>query len=93
MDVLVSGDVHAWHRLGVRSSDRALGEQTAINQQLSAAKADGVQFWPLGFGTDIGNVDGTNTTEASALNYLNAMADRAVRFIHAGLEQESRRLL
>lgn len=54
-----------------------LGEQTAINQQLSTAKADGAQFWPLGFGTDFGNVDGTNTTQAQALNYLNAMASKA----------------
>jgi hypothetical protein len=54
-----------------------LGEQTAINQQLSTAKADGVQFWPLGFGTDIGNVDGTNISESSALNYLNTMASQA----------------
>jgi hypothetical protein len=54
-----------------------LGEQTAINQQLSSAKTGGVQFWPLGFGTDIGNVDGTNITEASALSYLNSMAGQA----------------
>jgi von Willebrand factor type A domain len=58
-------------------SDWQLGEQTAINQQLSAAKAAGVQFWPLGFGTDIGNVDGTNITEPSALSYLNSMARQA----------------
>jgi hypothetical protein len=58
-------------------SNWQLGEQTAINQQLSTAKSDGVQFWPLGFGTDIGNVDGTNITESSALSYLNTMAGQA----------------
>ena len=52
-----------------------LGEQTAINQQLSAAKTDGVQFWPLGFGTqDIGSDDGTGITVAQAKAYLNSMA-------------------
>ena len=54
-----------------------LGEQTAISQQLAAAKAGGVQFWPLGFGTDIGNVNGTSITEAAALSYLNKMAAAA----------------
>jgi hypothetical protein len=56
-----------------------LGEQTAINQQLSAAKADGVQFWPLGFGTeDIGqNVDGTSVSVPQALRNLNTMASQA----------------
>jgi len=54
-----------------------LGEQTAINQQLAAAKADGVQLWPLGFGTDIGNVDGTSITEPYALHYLNTMAGQS----------------
>ena len=52
-----------------------LGEQTAINEQLSTAKQDNVQFWGLGFGTDIGtNVDGTLITKAAALKYLNTMA-------------------
>ena len=54
-----------------------LGEQTAINQQLSTAKTNGVQFWPLGFGTDIGNVDGTSITEGAALKYLNNMSSQA----------------
>jgi hypothetical protein len=54
-----------------------LGEQTAINQQLTAAKSDDVQLWPLGFGANIGNIDGTNITEASALQYLNTMAGQA----------------
>jgi hypothetical protein len=58
-------------------SDWQLGERTAISHQLSAAKAAGVQFWPLGFGTDFGNVDGTNITESSALSYLNTMARQA----------------
>lgn len=47
-----------------------LGEQTAINQQMSAAKAAGVQLWPLGFGTDVG----TNVTQGQAKDYLNNMA-------------------
>jgi hypothetical protein len=51
-------------------SDWQLGEQTAISQQLSAAKADGVQLWPLGFGTDVG----TDVTQAQAQAYLNQMA-------------------
>ncbi len=46
------------------------GEQTAANQQLAAAKADGVQVWPLGFGTSIG----MGITEAQALTYLNQIA-------------------
>jgi von Willebrand factor type A domain len=54
-----------------------LGEQTAINQQLAAAKSDDVQLWPLGFGTNIGNIDGTNITESYALHYLNTMAGQA----------------
>lgn len=47
-----------------------LGEQTAINQQTSAAKAAGVQLWPLGFGADVG----TDVTQAQAKDYLNNMA-------------------
>ena len=46
------------------------GEQAAVNQQLAAAKTDGVQVWPLGFGSDIG----TGITEAQALFYLNQVA-------------------
>jgi hypothetical protein len=51
-------------------SDWQLGEQTAINQQMSAAKADSVQLWPLGFGADVG----TNLTQTQAKQYLNNMA-------------------
>jgi hypothetical protein len=51
-------------------SDWQLGEQTAINEQLSAARQDGVQVWPLGFGTDIGS----GLTEPQALANLNALA-------------------
>jgi hypothetical protein len=47
-----------------------LGEQAAINQQLSVARTDGAQVWPLGFGTDIG----TGITETQALAYLNQIA-------------------
>jgi hypothetical protein len=46
------------------------GEHQAVNQQLAAAKTDGVQVWPLGFGTDIG----TGITEPQALAYLNQLA-------------------
>lgn len=49
------------------------GEQAAVNQQLAAARAYGVQVWPLGFGTDIG----TGITEAQALAYLNKIAANA----------------
>jgi von Willebrand factor type A domain len=51
-------------------TDWRLGEQTAINQQLSEAKADDVQLWPLGFGADVG----TGVTQAQAKDYLNQMA-------------------
>src|SRR5579859_3371226 len=51
-------------------SDWQLGEQQAINQQLKLAKQDGVQVWPLGFGTDFG----TGITRAQALAYLDNMA-------------------
>jgi hypothetical protein len=47
-----------------------LGEQTAIDQQLTAATSAGVQVWPLGFGTDVG----TGVTQPQALTYLNNMA-------------------
>ena len=46
------------------------GEQAAVNQQLATAKSDGVQVWPLGFGTDVG----TGISEAQALTYLNQVA-------------------
>lgn len=42
-----------------------LGEQQAVDQQLTAARQDGVQVWPLGFGTDI-------TSQAAA--YLSHLA-------------------
>jgi hypothetical protein len=51
-------------------TDWQLGEQTAINAQLAAARQDGVQVWPLGFGTEIGS----GLTEAQALTKLNALA-------------------
>ena len=46
------------------------GEQQAVNEQLAAARSDGAQVWPLGFGTDIG----TGITEPQALQYLNQVA-------------------
>jgi von Willebrand factor type A domain len=51
-------------------TDWQVGEQTAINQQLQLGVADGVQVWPLGFGTDIG----TGITQQQALAYLNNIA-------------------
>jgi von Willebrand factor type A domain len=51
-------------------SNWQLGEQTAISAQLATAKQDGVQVWPLGFGTQIGS----GLTEAQALTKLNALA-------------------
>lgn len=46
------------------------GEKVAIDNQLALARNDGVQIWPLGFGTSIG----TGLTEPQALTYLNAIA-------------------
>jgi hypothetical protein len=51
-------------------SDWQLGEQTAINEQLSLARQYGVQVWPLGFGADIGS----GLTQGQALANLNALA-------------------
>lgn len=45
------------------------GEQQAINEQLATARADGVQIWPLGFGTDTGPLP-----EPKALSYLDTIA-------------------
>ena len=45
--------------------DWQLGEQQAVSQQLAAARQDGVQVWPLGFGTDI---------TPQAASYLNQIA-------------------
>jgi hypothetical protein len=42
-----------------------VGEQQAVNLQLAAAKSDGVQIWPLGFGTAI---------TPKATDYLNQIA-------------------
>lgn len=50
-----------------------LGEQAAVHQQLVAGKSDGVELWPLGFGTDIG----AGVTEPQALEYLQNMAAAA----------------
>jgi von Willebrand factor type A domain len=53
-------------------ADWQLGEQTAINEQLTAARADRVQLWPVGFG----NILSPNL-EAQAFAYLNFMAANA----------------
>ena len=53
------------------------GELSQINAQLSIAKQEHVQFWALGFGTNIGTpVDGTLVTKAQALSYLDNMAGK-----------------
>ncbi|MGO9780146.1 MAG: vWA domain-containing protein [Streptosporangiaceae bacterium] len=68
-----AADVH--RDTGQYGTDWSEGELSQINDQLSIAKQDNVQFWALGFGTDIGtNVDGTLVTKAQALTYLNNMA-------------------
>jgi hypothetical protein len=46
-------------------TDWLAGVQHAVNLQLAAARADGVQVWPLGFGTDI---------TPAAQQYLNYLA-------------------
>ncbi|MGD0066798.1 MAG: VWA domain-containing protein [Streptosporangiaceae bacterium] len=57
------------------TSDWYDGELTAVNDQLATAKQDNVQFWALGFGSNIGtDVDGKLVTKAAALQYLNHMA-------------------
>ena len=77
--MMTDGAVDVFRNTQQYGTNWQLGEQTAINQQLSAAKTDGVQFWPLGFGTqDIGtNVDGTTITVPEAKAYLNGMAAQA----------------
>lgn len=70
-------DVHRDPQRGATPAARLTAENAAVSKELGIAKADGVQFWPLGFGTDIGsNVDHTNITEQQALSYLNDMAAR-----------------
>jgi hypothetical protein len=51
-------------------TDWQLGEQTAVNEQLAAARQNSVQVWPLGFGTEIGS----GLTEPQALGNLDALA-------------------
>lgn len=48
-----------------------LGEQTAVNAQLSAAARDDVQVWPVGFGPSTGN--------GETLAYLNNIAARGAQ--------------
>lgn len=68
--MMTDGAVDVHRNTQQYGSNWQLGEQTAINQQLSLAKTDGVQVWPLGFGTDVG----TGVTQAQAEQYLNRMA-------------------
>lgn len=68
--MMTDGAVDVHRNTQQYGSNWQLGEQTAINQQMSAAKAAGVQLWPLGFGTDIG----TGVTQPQAAQYLNRMA-------------------
>ena len=51
------------------------GELSQVDARLSTARQDNVQFWALGFGSDIGtDVDGKLVTRAEALRYLDNMA-------------------
>ena len=51
------------------------GELSQIDARLSTARKNNVQFWALGFGSDIGtDVDGKLVTKAAALQYLDNMA-------------------
>jgi hypothetical protein len=51
------------------------GELSQVDARLSTARQDNVQFWALGFGSDIGtDVDGKLVTRAAALQYLDNMA-------------------
>ncbi len=68
--MMTDGAVDVSHNTSQYGTNWQLGEQTAINQQLTAAKSASVQVWPLGFGTDVG----TDVTQPQARKYLNNMA-------------------
>jgi len=68
--MMTDGAVDVHRNTKQYGSDWQLGEQTAINAQLASAKQDGVQVWPLGFGSEIGS----GLTEPQALGKLNALA-------------------
>jgi hypothetical protein len=68
--MLTDGAVDVSRNTAQYGADWQLGEQTAVNQQLADATSNGVQVWPLGFGTDVG----TGVTQPQALKYLNDMA-------------------
>jgi hypothetical protein len=68
--MMTDGAADVSHDAQQYGSDWQLGEQTAISAQLAAARQDGVQVWPLGFGTQIGS----GLTEPQALGKLNALA-------------------
>lgn len=73
--MMTDGAVDVHRNTAQYGSDWQEGELTQIDDQLSTAKQDHVQFWGLGFGTDIGTpVDGAIVTKAAALTYLNDMA-------------------
>ena len=71
--MMTDGAVDVHRNTKQYGTDWQLGEQTAINQQLSDATSAGVQLWPLGFGTDVG----TGVSQAQAEQYLNTMASHA----------------
>ncbi len=71
--MMTDGAVDVHRNTQQYGSNWELGEQTAVNQQLTAATSAGVQLWPLGFGADVG----TGLTQAQALHYLNVMAAHA----------------
>jgi von Willebrand factor type A domain len=66
-------------------TDWQQGELTAIDDQLTTARSENVQFWALGFGTDIGTpVDGTLVTQTQAVAYLNTMAEKGAPAVCGG---------
>jgi hypothetical protein len=73
--MMTDGAVDVHRNTQQYGSNWQLGELTQIDDQLAIARSEHVQFWALGFGTDIGtSVDGTSIIKAQALAYLNAMA-------------------
>jgi hypothetical protein len=73
--MMTDGAVDVQRNTQQYGTDWRLGELTQIDDQLTIARSEQVQFWALGFGTDYGtNAGGTIITKADALAYLNAMA-------------------
>jgi von Willebrand factor type A domain len=83
--MMTDGAVDVHRNMQQYGADWREGELTQIDDQLSIAKQDNVQFWALGFGTDVGvPVDGTIVTKAQALTYLDNMAAKGAPAICDG---------